>query len=542
MSGTGNRTESKQQKKEERLIDSLVKSYRGNSHLKTAGEKIELTPEHIKEYKKCMKDPVYFAERYIKIVHIDKGLIPIQLYDYQKKVIRNMHDNRFSIVLSSRQSGKTVSAVCFLLWYVLFNESKRCAVLANKARTAQMIVARIELAYQNLPKWLQQGIVDWNKSSFSLENGSSIMSAASSSDSIRGESFSCLYQDEAAFVQNSVFVDFYRSTFPTISSGKESKYILVSTFNGQNHFYDIWEDAVAGRSLFVPTRIDWWEMPGRDDKWKEDMLKQMSEEDFAQEYGNEPLGTGNTLFNSRCFTILNETQEKPIYSTVETKIYREPVKGHRYIISVDPADVGTDYSVIQVIDVTSFPYEQVAIYRSNKIGHLALPHVILEMGLKYNKAKVVVESNDVGRVVLYILNFDMEYPDIVSTRTGPRMQLGVKTTSKSKAIGCARLKDFVESRKLLIHDKITIDESKHFVIKGNSYQAEEPHHDDCMMSLVIFSYYANLPQFLSEYDHNFSIEMRKEFEKDIEESLCPLPIFADRYNDIDDGFPPGFLD
>ena len=193
------KTINSRKRKEDKLVNKLltlneddIRTYQGNPLLKRAGEKVELTADHIKEYKRCMDDPIYFAENYIKIVHVDKGLIPIELYDYQKRIIKALQEYRYNIVLSCRQSGKTTTMVCFILWYVMFHSDKACAILANKGATARQIVGRVELAFMNLPKWLQQGVTYWNMGSFGLENGSSVSSAATSSDSIRGSSFSCV--------------------------------------------------------------------------------------------------------------------------------------------------------------------------------------------------------------------------------------------------------------------------------------------------------------------------------------------------------------
>ena len=437
-------------------------------------------------------------------------------------------------------SHNTTTMACYFLWYVLFTQDKACAVLANKGATARQIVGRIELAYMNLPKWLQSGITVWNKGSFCLENGSSIMSASTSSDSVRGSSFSLVMIDEAAFVEH--WDEFYKSTYPTISSGEETRLILVSTFNGQNHFYDMWTDAIAKRSLFHPTRVDWWDVPGRDEKWHQDQLKIMSEEDFAQEYGNEALGSGLTLINSKGFSLVEASKKGPIQFTLTTKIYDVPIRGHKYMLTCDCADTGTDYSTISVIDITEFPYKQVATFKDNKITHLMFPHMILQLSVKYNDAAILVESNDVGKVILHILNYELECETVIRTRMGTKTQLGQRTTVKSKAIGCARLKDMIESGNLIIQDKATIEELKHFVIHNQTYSGEEGFHDDMVMGLVIFAYFVSSTAFRTEYDKNFVDEMNPQYEQEIIEALTPLPMFSNEKENPLDGLPPGFLD
>jgi len=524
----------KEIKKEENLVKKIletlsngdVRAYRGNPLLKRQGEVIEFTAAHVKEYKRCAKDPVYFAERYIKIVHVDRGLIPIRLYDYQKKLIKLCHDERFVICLSSRQSGKSVSTICFLLWYLLFNPSKSVALLANKGATARMLLARIQLAYYNLPKWLQQGIVDWNKGSFSLENGSRIVAASTSSDSIRGDSFGTIILDEMAFIPKNTYDAFYKSVYPTISSGTETKFIAVSTPNGMNHFYDAWMKAVEKKSRFVPIEVNWWDVPGRDEAWKEEQLANMSEEDFSQEYGNSFVGSCHTLLRPDTLSRIDRDCLKPIQMSKQTAIFKEPLWGHKYIATVDCADTGDDASTISIIDITNYPYEQVARFKDNKISHLSFPQIIVNFATKYNMADVLVESNDVGKVILHILNYDIGYENIVSTKIGTRIGLGQRTTSKTKPIGCARLKDMLESGKMIIRDADTSTELKHFVLDGHSYAAEEGYHDDLVMGLVNLAYYANTSSFRYHHDSNFTDEYRKEYEESIMEMLTPLPMFS----------------
>ena len=306
----------------------------------------------------------------------------------------------------------------------------------------------------------------------------------------------------------------------------------------------MWEDAVNGRSLFTPIRVDWWDVPGRDEEWHQDQLRNMSEEDFAQEYGNEALGSGFTLLSSKGFNILESEKQSPVQFTLTTKIYDEPIPNHRYILSCDCADTGIDYSTINVIDVSGFPYKQVATFRDNRINHLMFPHIILQMAVKYNNADVLVESNDVGKVILHILNYDMEYDNVISMRNGSKISLGLRTTSKSKPIGCARTKDMIESKQLIIPDKATIEEFKHFVINtaGTSYAAEAGYHDDMVMSIVIFSYFASTQNFRMIYDKNFIDEMAPLYEEEMIESLTPLPMFSGQHEDPMEGLPPGFLD
>lgn len=444
--------------------------------------------------------------------------------------VNNENHRYYSNNILSHNSTITVS---FLLWYILFHEDKRCAILANKGATSRQILARLQLAYYNLPKWIQQGIVDggWNKGSISLENGSSIIATSTSSDSVRGESFSVVFIDECAFVPRNIWNDFWRSTYPTISSGKETKCIIVSTPNGQNQFYDIWSSAEEGRSSFKPLRVDWWDVPGRDSEWERVTRSNMSEEEFAVEYGNSFLGSSYTLIRGDYITKIGRDLKTPIQFSQTLRVYEEPELLNKYFITVDCADTGKDYSVISVFDITKFPYKHVAVFR-DRISHLALPEIIQRIGQKYNSAPVLIENNDVGKAIINILNYTLEYPDVISTKIGTRYELGIRTTKKTKALGCKSLKDFIESGNLTINDKWTYEEIKHFVLNGMSYEAEEGYHDDIVMTLVTFSYFATTPTFKMHYDVSFADEYREKFKEELEERvLLPLPMFSDGRND-----------
>lgn len=744
------------------------------------------------------------------VVSVENTEEPTPMYDV---CVDSPEHRYYSGDFLSHNSTITVS---FLLWYILFHADKNCAILANKGATARQILARLQLAYYNLPKWLQQGIVEggWNKGSISLENGSRIIATSTSSDSVRGESFSCVsgdtkvtIQDEqdrvfvtdisdvgafsgelrvlttngfqsfdgvkvthgketlyeiwtekhclrctpdhllmvkdgsfvvaehisvgdvlfpkevvlekrvlsntepvydllnvsggnhyitnglvshncvfvdeciggdsvleikpfcgthaeqitieelyqkfqkegitteslfrspmrvrtsngfrrfygikktakesslllvfgdgtrmvcshdhkfyekgtfiyahslkpgdvlsgktlkeirengrtdlydllevedghhytasgievsnCAFVPRNIWNDFWRSTYPTISSGKETKCIIVSTPNGQNHFYDIWQDAEDGKSSFAPIRVDWWDVPGRDAEWERVTRSNMSEEDFAVEYGNSFLGSSYTLIRGDYITRMGRDIKEPVESSSTLRVYKTPEKGHQYFITVDCADLGVDSSVVSVFDISRFPYEQVAVYRDSKISHLSLPTIIQRIGERYYNAPVLVESNDVGKAVLNTLNYTLEYPEVVSTKNGSRYELGVRTTKKTKALGCKALKDIIESGNLIINDRWTYEEFKRFVVSGTSYAAEEGFHDDIVMSLVLFAYFVTTPTFKTRYDQSFSDEYRESLRQELEETvLLPLPMFSDGRDEKEGMVPHSFF-
>ena len=523
------------------LIDIGLNSANFNGHrlLKKCGEKIPYTPKHIEEYKKCAENPVYFAENYVYIINIERGREKIELYDYQKEMIENFAENRFNVVLSSRQSGKTTVTSTFLLWFILFHSDKSVGILANKARTAQMIVNRMQLSYTLLPKWLQQGVTDWNKQSFALENGSRILSAATSSDSIRGESLNCLYIDEVAFIQESVFSEFFRSVYPTISSSKKSKIILVSTPNGDNFFHSIWKKAKDGVNGYVPFQVNWWDVPGRDEKWKEEQIAATDEITFNQEFGCDFNTTTTTLIPYDKINYIETNAIKPINFNNSMKIYKNPQKNHTYVLSCDVADQGIDFSVVTVIDITEYPWEQVCVYREN-ISYIMFPPVIMHIASMYNNGYVLVENNDVGKTILHVLNYEYELENIISTsvasgrgRPSNRYELGQRTTIKTKALGCSQFKQLVVSNKIKINNDWTIQEIKHFSVDSKgSYSSDTPTvHDDCVMTLVNFSYFSTTPTYKLLFDKDVGEDIRAEEERMIEESLLPLPMESRNIND-----------
>ena len=273
----------------------MSEAYLGNPNLKKVNVKQEYTKEQIVEIQKCMKDPIYFIKNYIQIVSLDKGLVPFELYDFQEKLVDTFHNNRFTICKMPRQSGKSTTIISYLLYYSIFNDNKNIAILANKAATARDILSRYQLAYENLPSWLQQGVINWNKGNIELENGSKLVAAATSSSSVRGSSFNIIFLDEFAYVPQQIAESFFSSVYPTISSGKDTKVMIVSTPHGMNMFYKLWVDAEEKRNLYVPIEVHWSEVPGRDERWKEETIKNTSETQFRTEFECEFLGSANTL-------------------------------------------------------------------------------------------------------------------------------------------------------------------------------------------------------------------------------------------------------
>lgn len=476
-------------------MQQLNNSYNGNNNVKRDGVQQNWTIVEIAEYQKCMKDASYFARTYLKVIHLDRGLVPFDLYPYQERMFEHFDANRFSIVLACRQSGKSISSVAYLLWFALFHSEKTIAVLANKGSTAREMLARITLMLENLPFFLQPGCKALNKGSIEFSNNSRIIAAATSGSSIRGMSINLLFLDEFAFVENAT--EFYTSTYPVVSSGKDTKVIITSTANGiGNQYHKIWEGAVQGTNAYKPFRVDWWDVPGRDEEWKRQTIGNTSQLQFDQEFGNTFFGTGDTLINAE--TLLSLRVEDPIERLEQSNLhlYNKPEKDHSYVMCVDVAKgVGGDYSTFSIIDVSTSPFKQVARYRNNKISPLLLPNVIYKYAMAYNKAYVVIENNDQGMVVCNGLYHDLEYENMHVTSVLKNNGLGIAMDRKVKRMGCSALKDLIENDKLAICDEETILECSTFEARGQSFEASNGNHDDLMMNLVMFGFFASTQMF-----------------------------------------------
>jgi hypothetical protein len=409
-------------------------------------------------------------------------------------MFNQFNTNRFNIVLACRQSGKSISSVAYLLWFALFNSEKVIAVMANKGATAREMLGRVTLMLENLPFFLQPGCKALNKGSIEFSNNSRIVAAATSGSSIRGMSVNLLYLDEFAFVERAS--EFYTSTYPVVSSGKDTKVIITSTANGLgNVFHKIWEGAIQKTNEFIPFRVDWWDVPGRDEEWKKATVANTSPIQFDKEFGNTFFGTGDTLINAN--TLLELRRHEPIRITNDSvKVYTDPVKDHNYVMMVDVAKGrGQDYSTFSVIDISAEPFKQVAVYRNNLISPLLFPNIIYKYANSYNQAMVVIESNDAGMVVCNGLYHDLEYENMFVESVVKSDALGILMTRKVKRIGCSSFKDLLENNKLEIVDEDTIIEISTFTARGSSYEASDGNHDDIVMNLVMFGYFAGTSAF-----------------------------------------------
>jgi len=537
--------------------------YLGNPNLKPVGVQQQFTPEQVKEYIKCATDPVYFVEKYVKIVAVDKGLVPFEMYDFQKDLIAKLHANRFVIGKLPRQVGKTTTVGAYLLHYVLFNQNMNVAILANKQSTAIEILGRIKMAYEYLPKWLQQGVIEWNKGSVVLENGSRILAAATSSSAIRGGSFNCILLDEFAHIPTQIAEEFFTSVYPTITSGQSTKMFIISTPNGLNMFYYYWKGAINNQNGYVPFEVHWSQVPKypggplRDDQWKREMISKTSEKQFEQEFECDFLGSSNTLIApSKLHTLV---YSKPILRTKDgMSIYQEPIRkdpdnpkiyDHIYFITADVAEgQGKDYTAMTVIDVTQFPYKVVATYRNNTVSPLLFASVIKTVAKKYNNAFVLIEINSIGVEVANVLHTDLEYENIVKTammgRKGQiitegfgatkKVQMGVKTSVITKKVGCQVLKNLIEEDKLIVEDADVISEFTTFISKKQSFEAEDGHNDDLVMCLVLFSWATRQQYFKNLTEMDVRLAMYQQEIDKIEDDMLPFGYFNDGIEDIED--------
>lgn len=475
--------------------------YNGNPKLRRAFTAIAMSQHEVDEYKKCVADPVYFTKKYMKIVALGKGIVPFDLYDFQEEMVRTFQSKRFVICKIPRQSGKSITTIAFLLHTILFSENYNIAILAHKGAAANGLLGRLKLAYENLPTWLQQGIIEWNKGNIELENGSKIGAFATSADGLRSGSYDIILLDEFAFVPNNIAEEFFTSTYPVITAGTNTKIIIVSTPKGMNHFYTMWTKAEQGKSDYYPISVHWSAVPGRDERWKEETIRNTSDEQFQQEFNTEFLGSSSTLISASKIQQMMLNLEDPISIEGRIRYYEKPQKKRVYTIVVDVSEgLGQDFSTFSVVDVTEIPYKVVATYRDNEVKPIFFPTLIVAEAKKYNDAFILVEINSIGLQVADIIHYDLAYENLIKIQLKgkqgqqwtqgftKKVAFGLKTSPQTKQIGCTNLKALIEADKLVIKDELVLKELTTFAVNKRSYKAEEGSHDDLVMTLVNFSW------------------------------------------------------
>ena len=522
----------------------MSKGYNNNPNLPREDFKHAFTQQEIDEFIKCANDPVYFATTYMRIINVDRGLMPFEMWDFQKEMLQTFHENRFSICKLPRQVGKTTTSVAFLLHFILFNENVNVAILANKSATAREIMGRLQLAFEYLPRFLQQGVKEWNKGSIELANGSRAVADSTSGSSVRGRSFNVIFLDEFAFVPNNIAEAFFMSTYPTISSGQTTKVIIVSTPNGLNLFYRMWTEAMEKRSDYIPIEIHWSMVPGRDEAWKEQTIRNTSADQFRQEFECEFIGSTNTLIHP--VKLRSLVWHNPIRQDGSMDIYKEPELGRTYCMTVDVAEgQGLDYSAFSIIDVSEIPYRLVAKYRNNKISPMLFPTVIVQAAKIYNEAFILVEINSIGLQVSDIIHHELAYENLIKIEMKgkqgqqqtpgfkKKIAYGLKTSKQTKMIGCTNLKTLIESDKLIINDADMITELTTFSADKQTFKAEEGNNDDLVMTLVHFGWLSAQRYFKENINNDIRKVLQQEQLNLMDQDILPMPLID---NGLDNNF------
>ncbi len=504
----------------------------GNPYIKKARFETKWTEDLLKEWLYCKEDIEYFAKKYVQIINLDLGKINIDPYPYQIKMWKSFSNHRFNIVLAARQSGKSIGYVVWILHKLIFTPDYKIAIAANKGTTARQILSRVSLALKNLPFFLQPGCEEFNKGSITFDTNSNVFAAATSSDSIRGDSVNCVILDEFAFVDNDTV--FMTSTYPVISSGKSTKIIIVSTPNGiGNEYQKIWVRAINKRNEYHPIRVDWFDVPGRDEAWKALTIKNTSQRQFDQEFGLKFYGSSNTLIDGDVLSRLSH--DNPIREKNGFRMYDKPHPQHKYIMTVDVAKGrGIDRSTLTVFDVSSIPFKQVFVYQDALISPLVLPDILMKWGNIYNNALIIVESNDQGTMVASALHYDLEYENMFLSSYKTSDGIGIEVNKKIKAIGCSNMKDLIEENKLLIVDKNAISEMTTFISKGRSYEAKVGKHDDLVANIWLFGWFT-ATEFFEEYfnfaeDESLADVLFRDKRKEMEE----VPLYFGKETGMED--------
>lgn len=472
--------------------------FQGIKGLRNEGLEVELTEEQVREIAKCANDAHYFINNYCYIITLDEGKQKFNTRFYQDDMLGIMDNSTRSIFKLPRQSGKSAIVAAFLVWEVIFKDYHSCSILANKEKSAKNILKKVKMIYKSLPIWMQQGVTGWSKLSIELENESYIEASATSASGIRSDSINTLVIDECAWIPKNIWDEFYSSIYPTVSSSRNSKIIMISTPRGMNHFYKFWTDAEAGKNIFKHYEIDYMDVPTyAEPGFKEQTIQEIGLQKWTQEYECQFLGSSGTLISSyhlQNTLVMKDPAE--IRFDDKFRIFEMPVtdkedpsKSHQYILICDFGEgVGLDYNTIQVMDITAGPpWKEVAVYEDNEIAPSEMPYVIERIGKFYNTALVIGETNNLGIGILDDLNYDLEYENIFY---GDNDHFGIKMTKASKKTGNHRLKQNIEDGYLVVQDEGTISQFSTYVKVRDSYQAEEDtDHDDLVTPLVLFSFF-----------------------------------------------------
>jgi hypothetical protein len=525
-----------------------TKIYNGQEFLRSAGESIDYDQAMQTEIKRCAASYEYFVEHYIKIDDNSGSLKVIKLYDYQKRLLKLIHNNKFTICKFPRQCGKTTSMATYIVWCLLFKKRFKVGVAADKDDTATEIMDRIKTAYENLPYWMQQGIKKWDQHKVQLENGSRVDAAATTKKTFRGKTYNLVLLDEFAFVDQNIADPFFTSIYPVISKSdpsipidKQTKMVIISTPNGMNHFHKLYVEAEEKQSSFNAIEIRWNDVPGRDEAFKKETLKNIGEDRWEQEYDGSFLGAPTSLIPAKKLKMLTWRTAREAYEDMQ--FWKAPQPGHTYFITVDICQGrGLDYHAMSVVDISQLPYEVVATYHNNLLDTMLYPSLILEMAKRYNDAFVLIELNNNGKQVADILAWELEYENMLATKTKGRSgqylsvessaTMGLTMTKPVKSTGCSNLKSLIMNDKLVLNDYTFIQELTTFEIASGQYKAAVGAHDDMVMTLVSFAWATTEPYFADLLDTNIRELLFARKIQQMEEDLVPVGFFpSDDPND-----------
>jgi hypothetical protein len=533
-------------------------NYMNNPNLPAVGAEFEYTPDQIKQLTKAKKNLLYFAENFFHIISLDDGKQKIKLHLPQKRALRKMRDNRFFILLASRQIGKTTMMTIYALWIACFSDDQRILVVANKEGTAIEIMQRIRMAYEELPNWLKPGVKEYGKTSVTLANGTKIGISTTTGTAARGQSVNCLILDELAFIEPHLVEEFWKSVYPIVSSSKKSKIFIASTANGTgNLFYKLYTGAESGETNWACDKILWNEIPGRDERWKEDTINSIgSIEAFNQEFNCEFLDSGESSLNEELFARLMQRTQEPKFIFDEGKylLWDEPSSDGIYIVSVDTSEgVGADYSVVHVFDYRDLTnIKQVATYCDNTISPYNFTEKVYEILQHWGNPLACIERNNCGAQVVDNLSRHHGYENIVcwgaSAAGRAKSQLGIIAHTNTKHKGVTNMRYWInELESVEIRDANLVKELRDFIRYPNGTWAAKRgagNHDDRVMSMIwnliiledeVVKKYFEIVQL----DKNKKPLQIKQFDFGIKYFMNPTSIYSnERTEDSFDNTPP----
>jgi len=513
-------------------VDDIVvdgKFYQGNENILRKDALFKWTDDMREELKLCAKSILHFAENHFYIITED-GKRKIELYKYQKNLLKAFKNNRFNVILSSRQSGKTTTITIYALWLVCFQSDKSITIVANKESTAKEIFSRIKMAYEQLPIYLKPNIKSWRKDGFNLGNDSAITVSTTSSSGPRGSTSNLLIIDEMAHCPNELMKELWKSAIPIISSMKKSQIVVISTPNGtDNKFYDLYKDSLKENSEWHLEVVNYWDVPGRDEVWKEKTLALMgSKEDFDQEYANVFHEPGKGVIDEEYLLQLKANCPEPVLVLEDGsyKIFKLPNPESFYVIGVDVGEgIGRTNSVAQILDVSNLQdIQQVAVFASNSINPFHLGTKLMNVLDDWGRPPILVENNNNGQQILDVLCQTHNYENVVSyhfegfsKHYNNANRFGIHNHTNTRYKGITNFRYWVNSLKAVkLNDIDTILEINNFIRLPNYTYSKKSEKDlDDRVFGLIWALFILDPSLVSRY---FTIQ-------EIDDQGRPMRIF-----------------